>query len=126
MASKHTAHNGPHGDARKAITKKNKARREKQYAKWLSKRREKNAGKPKKPSKGGDNRVTMVDPSSWTIRFRDQADGKISQIDGLRINGYTETQTDDGQVTTIQFLTKANKPWTVGFGEFSFVIPPAK
>ena len=125
MASKTTPHNGPHGDARKAITKRNKERRAKQEAKWLSKRRAKNVGKPKKPSKGGNNTIERPDPSIWSIRFRDQADGKISIVDGLRIAGTTETKDDSGITTTIQFLTKAGKQWTVGFSEFSFVIPPA-
>jgi len=40
---KNTPHSGAHGDARMAITRKNKERRAKRYAKWLEKRRLKNS-----------------------------------------------------------------------------------
>lgn len=116
---------GAHGDARKAITRKNKERKAKQYAKWLAKRQAINlANAQPKPEPRG--RHAHKKPEIFREEFivRLHADGSVH--DGLTVEGampdayfYPHKDQEDARIT---FLTRKNKKWTMKLSEFSFII----
>lgn len=126
---------GAHGDARRAVTTRNKARRAKRLARWLAKRKVANKikaslkalGKVKSKGRSKFTRPLESDPSVHTILFRNDDGGRSLhevRIDGCTPEGFTPVSKDES--ACIHFLTKAGKKWTMRFSEFSFLIPARK